>query len=114
VWTVPPFIRINPGLGSVKLDFLEALPAAQLIEVEVIGGAGSIVLVLPDGWAVDADRLSKAFGSKSVKVPRKPAPGRPLLVIYGSLGVGGFKVRPPNRFDRRRIAGKTSQRELGR
>ena len=113
-WTVPPFILINQGMGSVKLNCLEATPAAQLIEIEVIGGAGSIVLVLPDGWAVNTDRLSKAWGSKSVKVPGEPAPGKPLLVIYGSLGLGSFKVRPPNRFDRRRIAGETDQRALGR
>ena len=94
VWTVPPFIRINQGMGGVKLDCLEATPAAQLIEIEIIGGAGTIVLVLPDGWAVDTDRLAKAWGSKSVKVPREPAPGKPLLVIYGSLGMGSFKVRP--------------------
>jgi hypothetical protein len=99
LWTIPPFIVINQGVGSVKLNCLEATPAAQLIEIKVIGGAGSIVLVLPDGWAVDADRLSKAWGSKTVKVPREPAPGKPLLVIYGSLGMGKLKVRPPNRFD---------------
>jgi hypothetical protein len=114
VWTVPPFIRINQGLGSVKLNCLEATAAAQLIEIEVIGGAGSVVLVLPDGWAVDADRLSKAWGSKSVKVPREPTPGKPLLLIYGSLGVGSFKVRPSNRFERRRIGAKSGQRELDR
>jgi hypothetical protein len=74
VWTIPPFIVINQGVGSVKLNCLEATPAAQLIEIKVIGGTGSIVLVLPDGWAVDADRLSKAWGSKTVKVPRDPAP----------------------------------------
>jgi hypothetical protein len=112
VWTVPPFILIKQGMGSVKLNCLEATPAAPLIEVEVIGGAGSIVLVLPDGWAVDADRLHK--GSKSVKVPREPAPGKPLLVIYGSVGLGSFKVRPPNRFDKRRSARETRHRELGR
>jgi hypothetical protein len=67
--------------------------------------------VLPDGWAADADRLHK--GSKSVKVPRDPAPGKPLLVIYGSLGLGGFKVRPPNRLDKRRSARKTRHRQLG-
>ena len=111
VWIVPPFILIKPGMGSVKLNFLEATPAAQLIEIQVIGGAGSTVLVLPDGWAVDADRLSK--GSKSVKVPREPAPGKPLLVIYGSIGLGSFKVRPPNRLDQRRTAG-TDRRDLGR
>ena len=101
VWTIPPFIVINQGVGSVKLNCLEATPAAQLIEIKVIGGAGSIVLVLPDGWAVDTDRLSKAWGSKSVKVPREPTPGKPLLVIYGSLGMGKLKVRPPNRLEQR-------------
>ena len=113
VWTVPPFILINQGVGSVKLNCLEAMPAAQLIEIEVIGGAGSIVLVLPDGWAADTDRLSKSWGSKSVKVPRDPAPGKPLLVIYGSLGLGSFKVRPPSRLEKRRIAGETGHRALG-
>jgi Domain of unknown function (DUF1707) len=112
VWTVPPFMLINQGLGSVKLNCLEATPAAQLIEIEVIGGAGSIVLVLPDGWAVDADRLSKSWGSKSVNVRREPAPGKPLLVIYGALGLGSFKVRSTSRFDQRRIERK--HRPLGR
>jgi hypothetical protein len=112
VWTVPPFILIKQGMGSVELNCLEATPAAQLIEIQVIGGVGSVVLVLPDGWAADADRLSK--GSKSVKVPREPAPGRPLLVIYGSLGLGSFKVRPPNRHDKRRSARETHHRALGR
>lgn len=111
-WTVPPFMLINQGLGSVKLNCLEATPAAQLIEIEVLGGAGSIVLVLPDGWAVDADRLSQSWGSKSVKVPQEPAPGKPLLVIYGALGLGSFKVRPAHRFDQRRIEKK--HRALGR
>jgi hypothetical protein len=105
VWTMPPFILINQGVGSVKLNCLEATPAAQLIEIQVVGGAGSIVLVVPDGWAVDADRLSKSWGSKKVRVPRDPAPGKPLLVIYGSLGMGSLKVRPPSKLDQRRIAG---------
>ena len=112
VWTVPPFMLINQGLGSVRLNCLEATPAAQLIEIEVIGGAGSIVLVLPDGWAVDADRLSKSWGSKSVNVPREPASGKPLLVIYGALGLGSFKVRSASHFDQRRIERK--HRALGR
>ncbi len=114
VWTVPPFMRFNQGLGGVKLNCLEATPAAAVIEIEVIPGAGSIVLVLPDGWAVDTDRLSKAWGSKSVKVPREPAPGKPLLVFHGSLGMGSFKVRPPSGHESRRIAGHRDQRQLGR
>ena len=112
VWTVPPFMRFNQGMGGVKLNCLEATPAAAVIEIEVIPGAGSIVLVLPDGWGVDTDRLAKAWGSKSVKVPREPAPGKPLLVFYGSLGMGSFKVRPPSGGELRRVAG--NQRQLGR
>ena len=114
VWTVPPFIVINQGFGSVKLNFLEAIPAAQLIDIQVIGGAGSILLVVPNGWGVDADRVSKAWGSKTVNVSREPAPGKPLLVLYGSLGVGKLKVRRPNRYEQRRITAATGRRELGR
>ena len=114
VWTVPPFIVINQGFGSVNLNFLEAIPAAQLIEVQVAGGAGSVTLVLPDGWGVDADRVSKDWGSKSVKVPREPAPGKPLLVLHGSLGVGRLKIRPPSRLQRRRVGPRSEERQLRR
>ena len=57
-WLVPPFILVNQGLGSVKLDCTEAVPAAQVIQVDITGGAGRIVIVLPGGWAADADRLT--------------------------------------------------------
>ncbi len=103
-WIVPPFIRIVQGVGSVKVNCLQATPAASLIELEVIGGAGSVILVLPDGWGVEADRLSKGWGSKTVKVPRQPAAGKPLLVFYGGLGMGTFKVRPANSWEQRRLA----------
>jgi Domain of unknown function (DUF1707) len=114
VWTVPPFLVINQQLGAVKLNFLEAVPDAQLIDIRVVGGAGSILLVVPDGWGVDADRVSKGLGSKSVKVSREPAPGKPLLVLYGSVGVGSLKVRPPNRLEQRRVTVKPDRRQLGR
>ena len=103
VWTVPPFIRISPGLGSVKLNCLQATPAARVIEVEVIGGAGSVLLILPDGWGVDTDRLTTTMGTKTVKSQRDPAPGAPLWVFYGVVGLGSFKVRPPSRRELKRI-----------
>ena len=111
-WTVPPFIRINQGLGSVKLDCLQATPAELLIEIEVVPGAGSVVLVLPDDWGVDADRLSKGWGSKVVKVPRRPVAGQPLLVFYGGVGVGTFRVRAGRRRELRRIGATGSQPPL--
>lgn len=103
VWTLPPFIRINQGMGSVKLNCLEAKASAQLIEVEVVGGAGSTVIVLPDGWGVNVDRLAKSWGSVNIKVPREAAPGKPLLLIHGAMGMGSFKVRPPRASELRRV-----------
>lgn len=105
VWTVPPFIRISQGVGAVKLNCLQAIPAAPLIEIEMIAGAGSALLILPDGWGVDDDRLDKSWGTKSVKVSREPAPGMPLLVVRGSVGMGSFKARPGSQRERRRIDG---------
>ena len=102
VWTLTPFVRVHPAVAAVKLNCVEAIPAAQLIDIEVVEGVASFVLVLPDGWAVDADRLAKGWSSKSIKVPRQPAPGKPLLYIHGQLGFSRLKVRPPNWFDRRR------------
>lgn len=113
-WTVPPFMVINQGLGSVRLNCLEATPAAELIDIVVIGGAGSVLLVLPTGWAVDADRLSKAWGTKRVRAPHEPAAGRPLLLISGSLGLGTFRVRPPYRFEQRRLDRRLRRPELSR
>ena len=69
------------------------------------GGSGPGAMVLPDGWAVNDDRLGKSMGSKTIKVSRTPAPGAPLLVLYGSVGLGSLKVRPPSGRELRRITG---------
>ena len=105
VWVVPPFLRISSGAGTVKLNCLQARPAASLIEVEVVAGAGSVTIVVPAGWAANDDRLGKGMGSKSIKVPREPAPGAPLLVLHGGVGLGSLKVRPPSGRELRKITG---------
>ena len=103
VWTVPPYLRISSGAGTVKLNCLEASVAAPVIEIEVIAGAGNVVIIIPDGWAANDDRLGKGIGNKSIKVPRVPTPGAPLLVLYGSVGLGNVKVRPPSARELRRL-----------
>lgn len=100
-WRVPPFLRISPGSRWIRLDFQRATPAASVIDVEVVGGAGWVLLVLPSGWAVDVDRLANGWGSTSVTVPREPSAGMPLLVVRGSVGAGRLRVRNPTRRDRR-------------
>jgi uncharacterized protein DUF1707 len=107
-WVVPPFLRVQGLMDTVRLDCLQARAAADVIDIEVQPGLGTVVLVLPDGWAVNADQLTKGMGTVKVTVPGLPAPGCPLLVVHGSLGMGTFKARPANRFDLWRLRRQAS------
>ncbi len=116
VWEVPPYIRIHGGAGSVRLDCQRAVTRASVIDIEVSGGMGTMIIVLPDGWAANLDRLTSGWGSAKSEAPTTPPPGKPLLVLRGSVGMGSLKVRSPNWFDQRRLRkqlGKERQRELG-
>jgi len=101
-WTVPPFLRVQALVDNVRLNCLLATPAAQVIDLELQAGAGTVILVLPLGWAVNTDRLNRNLGTVKVKVPATPAAGCPVFVVRGSLGLGTFKAREPNRWERRR------------
>jgi len=107
VWTVPPFLRVDQESRWLTLDFQVAVPEssdAGVIDVEMVGGAGWVLLVLPDGWAADVARLAVGWGSTSVKVPLEPAPDAPLLVVHGAVGAGRLRIRHPAPRDRRRTA----------
>ena len=103
-WLVPPYVRLSSGAGTIKLNCLQASVAAPVIEMEVIAGAGSVTIIVPDGWAVNDDRLGKGIGSKRIKVPRIPAAGSPLLVLYGTVGLGSLTIRPASRRELRHAA----------
>jgi hypothetical protein len=108
-WLVPPFIRADAGVANVRIDCRQARAAAEVIDLEVNAVAGTVVLVLPDGWAANADGLGKGVGTIRVRVPGIPAPGCPLFIVHGSVGMGTFVARPANRFERWRL-----QRQLRR
>lgn len=99
-WSLPPYVRVTTGLGSVTLVCLEARVETRVVRIEVSGGAGDIRLILPDGWAVRADRLTKVIGGARIKAPEKPAAGAPLLELSGTLSVGSLVARPANALDR--------------
>lgn len=103
VWTVPPYLSVHGDLGSVRLDFRRAEVTSQVIWVQVSGGAGTIVIVVPEGWAAQLDRVSAGIGTRKVTVAEEPLGSNPVLVLSGSLGMGTLKVRYPNRYDERRL-----------
>jgi hypothetical protein len=102
-WEIPQFVRLVGGLGTVTLDCTEAHATESVIHLWVEGDLGTITVIVPQGWAADADGLRKSMGTMSVKVPKEPTMGRPILVVHGTLGMGTFTVRNPNWFERRRL-----------
>jgi hypothetical protein len=100
VWTVPAYLSLSAGAGTVKLDFQQAICAHPVVDVAVSGGLGSVVLIVPEGWAANTDQVGKGIGSVTNKVDALPQPGKPLLVLHGSSAVGSIKVRHPSRLDR--------------
>ncbi len=110
-WRVPPYISANGGFGgTVRLDFLEAIPTTPVIELTIEPSAGTVVVVMPQGWAVNVDDLDRGIGSVSNKMPLEPEPGCPLIVVVGSLGMCTFKARYASWWDRRRLRKASEQR----
>lgn len=102
-WTVPPFMVARAGIETVRIDCLQASAAAEVIELVVEATLGTVVLVVPEGWAVNVDQVVKGMGTLKVTVPGVPAAGCPVFIVRGSLNMGTFKARHATRFDRWRL-----------
>lgn len=113
VWTVPPYLSLHGDVGSIRLDFRRAQMTSQVTWVQISGGAGTMVLIVPEGWAVQLDRVTAGMGTRKSNVAEEPTPGQPVLVLSGSLGLGTLKIRYPNYFDERRLV-RMLQREQRR
>jgi hypothetical protein len=103
-WAVPPYIRCEPSMSNIELNFLEVDTDLQVIEIEIVAGLGAVIVVIPDDWAVNVDELSKTWGNVKSVVNAVPTGGKPLIRVGGSIGMGTFKARFANYFDRRRLA----------
>lgn len=99
-WEVPPFLELHPVAADVKLNLVDARVASEIIDVHLIGGAGSVVLVVPEGWGAELSRVTAGLGSMKSTVPERPTGRSPLLVLRGRTGLGSLRVRHPNGFDR--------------
>ncbi|MDR1387441.1 MAG: cell wall-active antibiotics response protein [Propionibacteriaceae bacterium] len=103
-WSVPPYLLLRGGMGSIELDFRQAVPLSPVVVVDVRGGLGTIKLLLPAGWAAHGDGLARGLGSCRIKVEDTPAAGLPLLIVRGRLDVGSFTVRHPTAREDRKLA----------
>ncbi|HEY8305102.1 MAG TPA: DUF1707 domain-containing protein [Lapillicoccus sp.] len=100
VWTVPAYLSLNAGMATVKLDFQQAICPHGVVDIAVSAGVGSVVLVVPEGWAANTDQVGKGIGAVSNTVDAIPQPGKPLLILHGTSMAGTVRVRYPTRRDR--------------
>ncbi|QFG23394.1 DUF1707 domain-containing protein [Actinomadura sp. WMMB 499] len=102
-WEVPALITVHGGMGGAKLDFTRTRCPLPEIEIVVQGDLGGVVLVVPDGWAVDTTGLEPGLGGLTDKTTPDRLAGTPLVRLTGNAGVGGSVVRHPNRWERRKL-----------
>lgn len=93
-WHAPARIVAKAGMGSIKLDFSEAVLESAEVHVEAVANAGSVVLLVPEGWRVDMDHVTSGMGSIKNKAVA-PRPGTPTLVVSGRAVMGDVVVRHP-------------------
>ncbi|HJE52403.1 MAG TPA: DUF1707 domain-containing protein [Tessaracoccus flavescens] len=114
-WDIPPFIELLVGGTSIRLDCVEATPLAQLIDITIVadGWAGSVHVIIPEGWGVDTQHVMTNTTNSSVssKVRTRPSGTNPRLVLRGRIS-GRVVVRYPNYWDRRRLAKRHAQAAL--
>ncbi|WP_405161242.1 hypothetical protein OG203_33540 [Nocardia sp. NBC_01499] len=91
-WQVPASIIATSTMGSITLDFTTATCAHDEVEIRVDCRAGKIVLIVPDEWAVDTDRLSATGAGVDLAPGRRPQPGMPRLRITGQVTWGRLVI----------------------
>lgn len=96
-WRVPAHISAECTSGAIKLDFTAADCPHHEVTVEVAAKSGSVVLIVPRGWAVDLDEATATSGSIVNKVRERPAPHAPVLRVSGKVQSGIIRARYPRR-----------------
>ncbi|NEE02565.1 DUF1707 SHOCT-like domain-containing protein [Phytoactinopolyspora halotolerans] len=96
-WTVPARIIAECSSGSIRLDFTAADCPHREISVEATAASGSVLIIVPHGWAVDVDDVSCTSGSASNRVNQRRDPDAPLVRVSGQVKSGSIIARYPRR-----------------
>ncbi|MBP0458245.1 DUF1707 SHOCT-like domain-containing protein [Streptomyces montanisoli] len=97
-WVVPRRMEFEVAGGNVLLDFTSAAVREPVTEVEIDMRGGNLRLVVPDGYAVDAEEVEIRGGSvvhRNVKDRDPHAPVVHRVIVTGEMAGGNIVVRPP-------------------
>lgn len=117
-WEVPPFIELYCSIWHVaRLDFLEAIPLAPVIDLVVVAHGASPQFIFPPGWGVDTERLAVGnSGWFTSNVSTRPDKGLPRVVLRGHVGGGKSRYATPRELQklekRRALAAATASRAI--
>jgi hypothetical protein len=103
-WLVPARFRVNAVLGSVDLDFCEAVLSSREIVIDARVLLGTINLVVPDGVQVHVHGTAVLAGSRSPRLRRAAVPAIATIDIRGAVVLGNVNVRGPSKKRRRELA----------
>jgi hypothetical protein len=92
-WEVPRRLRVHSGMGSVMLDFCDAVIPHDVVDIEVHLGAGSAKLLVPDESTANVDGVVADMGSVKCSVPSVRRAGVPHFVVHGRAGMGSITIR---------------------
>ncbi len=102
-WLVPPRLRVRAVLGSVDLDFCEAVLSSREVVIDVHVLLGSVTLVVPDGVHVRVHGTA-VMGSRGSRLRKPPGPDVPTIDVRGVVVLGHLDVRSPSKKRRRQLA----------
>jgi hypothetical protein len=99
-WVVPRHVTAKTAIGSIRIDFTEAVCRHREVTIDVTTGAGSVLIIVPRGWTARTDEVTTAIGSVVNKATDPPDRDATVVRVVGHTGAGTIKVRYP--FGRRR------------
>jgi hypothetical protein len=101
-WKVPQKIVASSGLGSVHLDFTNAVNEHDQVVVEARPNWRDIELIVPECYAVSAEEaVPGALDMLNNRAATKALSGAPKIHVVARLGQGQILIRNPRK--RRRL-----------
>jgi len=101
-WLVPRRMEVRLAMGSLTLDFTEAVISWPSLEIDADIQTGTLTLVIAPGILVSTDDMAISISTVKVDAPWGPdVPVRFRIDVSGRVSTGTIIARPP-RLPRRR------------
>lgn len=99
-WVVPRIVTVKPMIGDIKLDFRKANCRHAIVDIRIVAGMGSVILIVPEGWAVIVDHVRTTMGTVRNDRQRHADAGKPFIRVTGNVGTGSLRVRDAYFYER--------------